>query len=586
MMTRLAAALFLAPSLAGAAETELASRIERVTVYPDGAVVTRLGKADLLQGASQIVLRGLPATVDPASIRVEGKSFAPGSGNGSFSVGSVDVRLTPGETRPPGLDPVIQAKLRVLREERGVLAGRVSAIETKRAAIERFAQTTPDKLGSESKALPITDWVAVFDTIGTALLKVHEELRGNKIRLDEVDVEIATLERAAPAPLRTGAPKRDIAIAVEATAPVAAEFAVTYRVGGAGWTPQYEARLSTGSGAEKPAIDLVRRAELRQRTGEDWSDVALTLSTTRAAGGTRAPELAPMQVMFFEPITSDLMRGRNIGSAPPALAPSPARAAKAADAEAEASARNIPAARPAEIQTAQVEASAYQASFQVPGRVSIPQDGSSKTVVLSQNKAEPMLSARITPEIEETAYLEAAFTHDDPAALLPGTVALHRDGTYIGRGRIGLVAPGDKVELGFGADDKLKVSRAPVRRRENEPTWLGQTRTDLREFRTVVKSLHAQAVKVTVTERIPFSESSAITVETIAAQTTPPTEKQVGDKRGISAWTFDLAPGAEKEIKVSYRIKWPGDREVTYQQQPMPRPAPLPWSPAGETKGG
>lgn len=209
MMTRLAAALMFVPSLAGAAETELASRIERVTVYPDGAVVTRLGRTELLQGASQIVLRGLPATVDPASIRVEGKSSAKGSGDGVFSVGAVDVRLTPGEARPPGLDPVIEAKLKTLRDERSALAGRVSATEAKRAAIERFAQTTPDKLGSDGKALPVTDWVAVFDTIGTALLKVHEELRGIKIRLDEVDVEIATLERATPAPVRTGAPKRD-----------------------------------------------------------------------------------------------------------------------------------------------------------------------------------------------------------------------------------------------------------------------------------------------------------------------------------------------------------------------------------------
>jgi uncharacterized protein (TIGR02231 family) len=138
------------------------------------------------------------------------------------------------------------------------------------------------------------------------------------------------------------------------------------------------------------------------------------------------------------------------------------------------------------------------------------------------------------------------------------------------------VAPGERVELGFGADDKLKVTRAPVRRRENEPNWLGQSRTDLREFRTVVKSLHAQPVKVTVTERIPYSENSAITVESLPAQTTPPTEKQVGDKRGVSAWTFDLAPGAEKEIKVAYRIKWPGDREVTYAPQPGPGPQPLP----------
>jgi len=91
----------------------------------------------------------------------------------------------------------------------------------------------------------------------------------------------------------------------------------------------------------------------------------------------------------------------------------------------------------------------------------------------------------------------------------------------------------------------------------------------------VVKSLHSKPVKITVLERIPFSESSAITVETIAALTTPPTEKQVGDRRGVSSWTFDLQPASEKEIKLTYRIKWPGDRELSYDQQPMPGPEPV-----------
>jgi uncharacterized protein (TIGR02231 family) len=565
MMTRLAAALVLAPGLAGAAETELSSRIDRVTVYPDGAVVTRLGRAELLQGASQIVLRGLPATIDPASIRVEGK------GSGAFAVGAVDVRLVPGEARPV-LDAVIEGKLKTLNEEKEMLAGRISAIEAKRATIERFGQTGPDKLGPDGKALPVADWPAVFDAIGVSLVKVHEELRGVRARAADVAGEIAALERARPQPGRPGAPRRDIAIAVEAAAPVAAEFAVSYRVGGAGWTPHYEARLSTGGGGgAKPALALVRRAELRQRTGEDWSDVALTLSTTRAAGGTRAPDLSPVQVMFFEPPVLYEAR-RSTAPAPMAAA----RAKAEAEALADQTERAAPAPVAAEVQTATIEAGAYQANFQVPGRATIPQDGSTKTVVLSQAQIAPTLIARITPELKETAYLEAAFSHDEAAALLPGTVALHRDGTYIGRGRLGLVAPGDKVALGFGADDKLKVTRAPVRRRENEPNWLGQTRTDLREFRTVVKSLHAQPVTVTVTERIPFSESSAITVETLAAQTTPPTEKQVADKRGVSAWTFDLAPGAEKEIKVAYRIKWPGDREVTYAPQPGPGPQPMP----------
>lgn len=557
MMSRLAAALIVAPSFAGAAEIELASRIDRVTVYPDGAVVTRLGRAELLEGASQIVLRGLPAAVDPGSIRVEGK------GDAGFAIGAVDVRLAPGEARP-GLDSVIEGKLKTLRGEKAALDGQAAAIEAKRATIERFAQTGPDKLGPEGKALAVADWPAVFDAIGTALVKVHEELRGVRARAVETEAEIVALERARPQAGRPGAPRRDVAIAVEARATVAAEFTVSYRVTGANWTPQYEARLSTGSTTAKPEIAFVRRAELRQRTGEDWSDVAVTLSTTRSAGGTRAPELPAMQVMFFEPPTVYESRARTSAApaAPVGRAFSPAAALEDRVAGA--------AKQEATIQTATVEAGAYQASFAVPGRVTIPQDGSSKAVVLSQSKIAPALLARTTPELEERAYLEAAFTHEEEAPLLPGEVFLHRDGGYIGKGRVGLVAPGDKVELGFGADDKLKVTRSPVRRRENDPTWLGQTRTDLREFKTVVKSLHAQAVKVVVTERIPFSEVSTITIETLP-QTTPPTEKLVGDKRGVQAWSFDLAAGADKEIKLAYRIKWPGDRELTFAPQAQPQ---------------
>lgn len=560
MRSHIAAALILAPGLAAAAETELSSRIDRVTVFPDGAVVTRLGKADLMQGVSQIVLRGLPATIDPASIRVEGK------GDGSFSVGAVDVRVTPGDAKPV-LDTVLEEKLKTLRDEKEKLSGQIGAIEAKRATIERFAQVGPDKLGPDGKALPVADWPAVFEAIGTALVKVQDELRGTRNRLSDVDAEIAALERARPQAGRPGAPKRDVAISVEALQPVAAEFTVTYRVTGANWTPTYEARLTTTG--EKPEIALTRRAEIRQRTGEAWDDVALSLSTTRSAGGTRAPDLTPMQVAFFEPPVVYESRPR-LGAAPaPMAARAKAEAEVAADALAKQSQRSA-APKPAEIQVATIEAGAYQANFQVPGRATIPQDGSSKTVTLTQRKAEATLAARTVPELEQKAYLEAGFVHEEEAPLLAGRVALHRDGTYVGMGQFNLVAPGDKVELGFGADDRIKVSFAPVKRRENEPGWLGQTRTDLREFRTVVKSLHAKPVRITVLERIPFSESSAITVETIAAQTTPPTEKQVGDRRGVASWTFDLAPGAEKEIKLAYRIKWPGDRELSYEEQPLP----------------
>lgn len=556
MKTGLAAALLFAPSLAGAAEIELVSKIDRVTVYPDGAVVTRLGKASLLEGVSQIVLRGLPASVDPASIRVEAQ------GDGAFSIGAVDVRQVPGEARP-ALDQALEGKIRVLQGEKAKLAGEISAIEAKRATIENFGKVGPDKLSEGGKVLPVSDWPAVFDAIGTALVKVQGELLTLRNRIADLDAEIAALEKARPLAPRAGQPKRDVAIAVEAKAPIAADISVSYRVSGASWLPVYEARLTTGNSSGAAEIAFTRRAELRQRTGEDWNEVAVELSTTRSAQGTRAPELNPLRIAFYEPpvVYEERLRARleaERSAKSQALSAAPAPIAPAPD--------MVDAApKPAEVQTASVSAGAYQASFKVPGRVTVPQDGSSKAVVLTQTKVKPELSARATPELEEKAYLEASFNHEDEAPLLAGEVYLHRDGAYIGKGRLGQVAPGDKVELGFGADDRLKVTRVPVRRRENDSGWLGSTRTDQREFKTVVKSLHAQPVKLTVTERVPFSENSAITVE-LLSQSTPPTEKQVGDKRGVSAWSFELAPGAQKEIRLAYRIKYPGDREVVFDQ--------------------
>jgi hypothetical protein len=45
----------------------------------------------------------------------------------------------------------------------------------------------------------------------------------------------------------------------------------------------------------------VRRAEITQTTGEDWSDVALAVSTVRTARGGKAPELNSLSCNIRNP---------------------------------------------------------------------------------------------------------------------------------------------------------------------------------------------------------------------------------------------------------------------------------------------
>jgi Domain of unknown function (DUF4139) len=170
--------------------------------------------------------------------------------------------------------------------------------------------------------------------------------------------------------------------------------------------------------------------------------------------------------------------------------------------------------------------------------------------------------------LDQTAYLQAHFVDTEEAPILSGDVALHRDGAFVGQSNIAFVAPGDGLDLGFGADDKIKIQRAPVNRKENEPTWYNQSKIETREFKTTVKNLHDFPVKVQVIDRLPISENTAITVEMLPT-TTAPTEKQVGDKRGVMSWTLDLAPNEAKDIRLAYRMKWPADRDVALGGAPI-----------------
>src|SRR6202011_5340463 len=145
-----------------------------------------------------------------------------------------------------------------------------------------------------------------------------------------------------------------------------------------------------------------------------------------------------------------------------------------------------PAAEAAKPVFATLDAGAFQASFKVPGRVSVPRDGSAKTFALSSTTLSPDLSARLAPALEQTAYLDISFVQNEEAPLLPGEVTVQRDGVFVGKGRFPLVAPGDKATLGAGADDRVKVTRVPLRQKDTEPGWIGNSRSQVTEFKTSV----------------------------------------------------------------------------------------------------
>src|SRR5438874_1710270 len=359
----------LAAVPAQAADVDATSAVDAVTVYPDGASVTRVIAVDLPAGDNTAILKEFPLTLDPSSLRVEGEAGA------KLTIGAIDAK--PPRAAPPANLPELDKRIEALKDERLNLQGTIDAATARRKFAERFADTSPAGIGDKGEARPIAEWRAAFAAVGDEIASADAAIRDAGRKQRELDREIARLEqdKAQKPPA-----KLEVRIELAAAAATKATLRVTYAARNARWVPLYDARLDTGAKDRKPALELVRRAEITQTTGEDWSNVALSVSTVRTARGGNAPDLKSLIVQYPQPprpigassSASDMAnQQRGVVSG---LMPAPQRAKERA-----------------EEQEAVVDANGFQVTFKIPGRVSIGAADGAKSLRIA--------TANITPDL-------------------------------------------------------------------------------------------------------------------------------------------------------------------------------------------
>ena len=141
--------------------------------------------------------------------------------------------------------------------------------------------------------------------------------------------------------------------------------------------------------------------------------------------------------------------------------------------------------------------------FHIPERVSIAADEGAKSFRLASTTVTPELIVRATPALDSTGFLEASFKHDDDAPLLPGRIAIYRDGIYVGRGQMTLTAKEQPVRLGFGADDKVRIERTVLNRSEGATGIITTSKTDQREFKIAVRNGHDAPIRMAIEDQLP-----------------------------------------------------------------------------------
>lgn len=266
--------------------------IRSVVVHPDGARVTRRGAVVPVDGV--VWVRKLPLLLDPTSVRAS---------LGATPIASVSAELDlldeDREERPRLLEAWTKA-----RTELAALDARISANDQLRATIAGMA---PRYVAHPERPVPAPErfvaWAQIDHGLSERIAALDDDLRADRIERTRRAEALSVLQfqlsiASSESYWRRWVPTRRVAIrAVGGFGDGAVEVELSYRVPGASWSPAYtldaDDALRTGR--------FAMRATIAQATGEDWTGVALTVSSAPSARAVDVPELDAQRLGTYQP---------------------------------------------------------------------------------------------------------------------------------------------------------------------------------------------------------------------------------------------------------------------------------------------
>ena len=580
----LAIALVLV-SVSPAAAVEVPGKIESVNLYRGQALVTRLVTLKADAGPVQLVVTGLPERAQSDSLYAE-------VGEGA------QVRAVRFRTRVVGEAP--REEVRKLDEQIEALQKDIRKNKELQKAVAsrtRYLDKLEDFVAPTAKT-ELTKGVLDAGTLRTLTLFMFDERTKQmeagfdlQEKARELEKQLQ-LHREKRAELTRDESRRvrEAVIFLDVAEPGDRAVRLSYLVSHASWAPAYNLR----AGGEMKAVAVEYNAVIRQMSGEDWSNVTLTLSTASPTMVADAPILGPLLVKLTprrkKAVGRDLdefIRGNiRLGSLEEQRRKSLTRQGQInANWEMNVALQDVQLKEmrnpPESVNRALEEVrrrrgSALSVNYRLAGRASLASRSDQQIVRIANLSLPATFSHVAMPLLTENVHRQAEITNDGQIALLEGQGDVYLNGDFVGQGTIPMVASGQRFRVGFGIDPQLRTRREFVSR--NERTQ-GGNREVAFEYRLVLHNYKDQPIPVRAFDRIPHTQDE-IRVTLGELKDPLSTDKEylrVLRPSGILRWDLEVpahAAGATARlIEYSYKLEFDRNTEITTVTGPEPEAA-------------
>ncbi len=512
------------------------SRITAITVYPQGAQITRQVVFAAAAGRHDLLITDLPAETDPLLLRLSGDD---GLGVGAFSLRNDrlpprDEVLSPDQTAAKAEVERLEQAEREAQAAVDAISARIEAAEAQAGFLRAVGGQMPDTATPEGLQ-------SIARMIGTEVLAAREQalaatrdLWPLQRALTDVQEALEKARAAFDAAEGVDTDYTALQVAVTKATGGAGNLTVTHFTGSATWRPVYDLRLTRQGG---PSLTLARGALVSQDSDEDWSGVTLTLSTAQPGAGAEPTPLWP-ELRRIAPEEEETDQAEQDGMVRGGVA--------------------APMAEAVVVAESAVATMAFEGDVVVylyPAAVDVADGVEDVRLALDELTFTPTVQAQAVPRHDRTAFVMANFINTTPEILLPGEAFLYRESVLVGGTHLDSIAPGAEAHVAFGAIEALRLTRDLPNRQEGDRGILSQSSQIEESAILKIENLGAETWPVRMLDLVPYSEQEDLEISVSADP--PATETDVDGKRGVLAWEFDLAPGEIREVRLDHTLRWP-----------------------------
>ncbi|TWT43410.1 mucoidy inhibitor MuiA family protein [Botrimarina hoheduenensis] len=576
-----------------------AGRVVAVTVFQGQALVTREVTLPEAAGLVEAIVTGLPEQLLAGSLYAE-----PGQG---VEVRSVRSRLRPVVSDDRAEVRQIEERLAALAEQRQELEAQKRLLTQRTVYLGKLEQFTADTSRGDL-ATGVLDAEALAQ-MTTLLFREREVVAERDVQLarraKELDDEMALLARKRDT-LTQGANRTSReAVVFLSKQKGATAVRLSYLVSGATWSPSYNLRAAE----DRSRVTVEYNASVTQMSGEDWSDVAMILSTATPSLVATAPKLEPLSVrliaeavnqparrskaeLFFEQKNLAINRGRVLsdGLMPAAESASAPVLAKSKvsggfggvysneqelsrfdsglnslgcelqllDLSGRTSDRDRSPTQP------EPASEGMSVVYRLANRMSLPSRSDKQLIPIVALPLEAEFYRVAAPVLTSYVYEEARLVNSTKSVLLAGPAATFLGDRFVGRGEVPSIAIGEGFTVGLGIDESLRASRELV---DKSDRVQGGNRVARFDYRLTIDNFGDKPVEVRLSDRLPTSDTDAVKVTLVSAKPgmNTPGEPSVSEptKEGFLNWVLGVAPGVGDDATlVEYTLQVEHDKNL------------------------